>query len=151
MAPKLKGVALAAAGIVIGILFAHFRPADFIHCSLDLDYHGDSKPLMIGKVEGRKVVALSVRNLQAAKDVRLRLDGAEISSTFPPPVVLPFRHWVSFKENTFRGLCYGQKFPLFITLGGGRASYELAFFREPDGTLIKKILLIPGEAHGKHH
>jgi hypothetical protein len=151
MSFKLKSAALVAAGISIGILVANFKPADYIHGSVVLKEKGQTMPVMIGLGEGRKTVALSVKNLQAAEDVRLTIDGGTIRSTFPPPIVLPFRKWIGFKDNTFQGLRYGQRVPLFITLGGGRCSYELVFSRGSDGKLIKTIPLISGEDHGKSH
>ena len=151
MFSKSSSIAFIAAGITAGILLANFRSKDYIHGSLVLKEEPRPKPVMIGKEGGRKTVALSLKNFQYAESVQITMAGGTIRSSFPPPVVLPFRKWISFKDQTLGGLQYGQRIPLYVTLDGNRSHYTLIFSRGSDGKVIQKIPFISGEAHGKSH
>jgi hypothetical protein len=151
MYPKSRVFAFVMAGIAVGILLANFRSRDYIHGMLVLKADGDPKPLMIGQEGGRKTVALTLKNLQPSDTVQLTMAGGTIQSLVPPPIILPFSKWISFKDQTLRGLQYGQRIPLVITLDGKRPHYELIFSRGSDGKVIKTIPLMSGEAHGKNH
>ena len=139
-----------AAGVLLGLLFARFTAADYVHASLVLEEGGDIKPLYISHGEGKRTMALSVRNLQDAADVRIAVDGGMIRSSQPPPFVLPFRQWLSVKGNIFSRLKRGMKIPLSIVLDGKREEYELLFVRVADNGIIQRVPIIRGESHAHH-
>jgi len=145
-----RTIACLALGVVVGLLFARFKAPDYVHSSLTLQEGGKPNPLYIGQGEGKRTLALSVRNLQDATDLRISVEGGVVMSAQPPPVKLPFRHWLSVKETLFSGLERGMKLPLAVVLDGKREAYELLFVRAADNRVIQKIPIIRGESHAHH-
>ena len=139
-----------AAGVLLGLLFARFTAADYVHASLVLEEGGDPKPLYISHGEGKRTMALSVRNMQDAADVRITVEGGRVRSSQLPPIALPFRRWLSVEDNVFSGLKRGMKIPLYIVLDGKREEYELLFARLADNSIIQKVPIIRGESHAHH-
>lgn len=140
-----------AMGIIIGTLFANFKASDYFHGMLALKEGGDTQPLYIKPGEGKRTLALSVRNQQDSPDVRITVDGGSVMSPYPPPIRLPFRKWVSVRDNIFSGLRNGMKFPLYVVLDGKREAYELSFVRVADGSIINKVPILRGDGHATHH
>ena len=139
-----------AAGVLVGLLFARFTAADYVHASLALEEGGEAKPLYISHGEGKRTMALSVRNMQDAADVRITVEGGVVRSSQPPPIVLPIRQWLSVKDNVFSGLTRGMKIPLSIVLDGKKEAYELVFARLADNRVIQRVPIIRGESHAHH-
>lgn len=148
--PRVRSIAFIAAGIVVGLLFARFQAADYLHGSLTLQEGEAQKPLYITPGEGKRTLALSVRNQQDASDLRITVEGGTVISAQPPPLPLPFRHWLTVKDTLFQGLKRGMKFPLTVLLDGKREAYELLFVRAADNRIIQKIPIIRGESHAHH-
>ena len=150
---RLKWVAFTVIGIGVGVVFANFRVPDYYHATVVLKEGGDSKPIYISENKGTKILALSVKNLQDSRDIEIKVTGGIIHSSYPPPVILPFRKWISVEGNVFRGLRYGMKLPLYVVLDGEGKSYELSFVRVTDGKPIKKVSIMAGGkfTHGSHH
>jgi len=143
-------MAFIAAGVLVGLLFARFTAADYVHASLTLQEGGETKPLYISHGEGKRTMALSVKNMQDAPEVRISVDGGSIKSSQPPPIAFPFRQWLSIKDDIFGGLKRGMKIPLSIVLDGKREAYELLFVRVADNSVIQRVPIVRGESHAHH-
>lgn len=135
---------------MVGLLFARFTAPDYVHASLTLQEGGDIEPLYISHGEGKRTLALSIKNLQDEADVRITVDGGRITSSQPPPIALPFRQWLSSKDNVFSGLKRGMKFPLSLVLDGQKEDYELLFVRAADNSVIQRVPIIRGGSRAHH-
>ena len=114
----LKTSIFVAAGIAVGIAFAKFNVKDYRHASVSIKKGEVTKPIYISDYSGRQVLALSLKNLQRSQDIEIRADGAEIESWYPPVVRMPFTKWMEVEEGRFRGISFGKRLPLYLTING---------------------------------
>lgn len=148
---RYKAFAYAILGIAVGVVFAKFSAPNYAHSSVILKENSEAKPIFIKKGIGRKTLALTIKNLQGAAEVRVDIEGGRIESVYPPPMVLSFRKWPALKDSTLTGLTYGDRVPVYIALDEGRESYELLFSRISDNRMLLKVPIVEGERHGPHH
>lgn len=114
---------------------------------------GAAQPLYLKPGIGRKTLALTVKNLQDSPEVQILVEGGEIQSASPPPMVLPFTttKWPALQGATMTGLRPGMKVPLYIALAGDRANYALSFVRVADGKTLLTVPVIEGEGCAAHN
>lgn len=147
----LKAAVFVIAGIAVGALFANFRSPDYRHASVILKEGVNPKPIHISNYNGRQVIALSVKNLHGAKDIELRLKDAEIQSWYPPVIKMPFGKWMEVDAGKFRGVEFGKRIPLYLTINGQSGCRELEIIDSSDGSLIHAVHLMRGGINGGHH
>lgn len=149
----IKPLACMVLGLAVGAGSAQFRPAHFVHGSVVLKENAEARPLFLKPGLGRKTLALTVKNLQDAAEVRIQLEGGEIRSTSPPPIALPFTatRWPGMEGATMTGLRYGMKIPLYVTLPDAKSGSALSFVRVADGKTLLTVPVIEGEECGAHH
>ncbi len=143
------------AGITIGIMFANFSSPDYRHASLILKEGINPKPIHISDYKGTQVIALSLKNLQQAKDIEARMDGATIQSWYPPVVRMPFLKSVGVAGGRFKGVAFGQRLPLYLTVSGNdfsdNGNKEMEIIDSSTGSVIQTVPVMRGGANGGHH
>ena len=147
----LKTALFVAAGIAVGIAFAKFRTDDFHHAMLVLKKGPEPKTLYVSRNDGRQVLALSVKNLQGAKDIEVKMAGARVQSWFPPVVPLPFRTWMDVDGGKLRGVEIGDRIPLYIISERAVKCGDMEIIDSSSGALIRKVHVMRGEYNGGHH
>lgn len=130
--------------------FARFSVNDYRHTSTVIKKDARQGPIYISGSKGRQVIALSVKNLEGAKDIEFRMDGAEIRSWYPPVVRMPF--WkMDIEGSIFRGVGQGRRLPLYLIF---ESSYEHGYLEiadARDGSLIQKVHIVKGRNEKGHH
>ncbi|MDA8165010.1 MAG: hypothetical protein M0017_08270, partial [Desulfobacteraceae bacterium] len=101
------------AGFVIGTVFAKLDFPGYKHVMVML-MKGEAKPIYINGDGGRQVLALTIMNHQQARDIEVRMDGAEIQSWYPPVVKMPFSRELLVEGGKFRGIEHGKRLPVFV-------------------------------------
>lgn len=156
----LQTIFFVGIGLMIGALLANFKSNDYRHTSLFLKTEGEIKPLPLNDFPGRQVIALSLKNLQPATDIRLQGEGISIQSWYPPVLPLPFRQWVAVaggqtgEEFRVSGVRFGQRLPLYLIVDGskeGGGCRELVIRNGTNGALLRTVHLMPGGNDGGHH
>ena len=69
--------------IFTGVMFAGFKVQDYQHASIVIRKEEAAKPLYVSDYKGRQVIALSMKNLQGARDIEIKMDGAVVQSWYP--------------------------------------------------------------------
>lgn len=147
----LSIVFFALTGIVIGALFANFRSPDYHHASVMLKDGVKSKPINISNYNGSQVIALSLKNLQHAKDIEVRMEGATIQSWYPPAIKMPFRKWMEVDGSKFKGVSFGKRLPLYLKINGQSECKELELIDSERGSVIQTVHIMRGGADAGHH
>lgn len=146
----LKAAVFVIAGIAVGALFANFRSPDYRHASVILKEGVNPKPIHISNYKGAQVIALSLKNLQHAKDIEVRMEGATIQSWYPPAVKMPFSKWMEVDGGKFKGVSFGKRLPLYLTISGNDCK-ELEIIDSANGSVIQTVHVMRGGADGGHH
>ena len=90
----LKAALFVLAGIFTGVMFAGFKVQDYQHASIVIRKEEAAKPLYVSDYKGRQVIALSMKNLQGARDIEIKMDGAVVQRWYPPVVKMPYNKWM---------------------------------------------------------
>lgn len=146
-----KGAVFVFAGIAVGAAFANFKSPDYRHASVMLKEGVNPKPINIANYDGTQVIALSLKNLQHAKDIEVRMEGATIQSWYPPVVKMPFYKWMDTEGGRFRGVAFGKRLPLYLTINGKGDCGEIEIIDSSDGSIIQTVHVMRGGADGGHH
>lgn len=147
----LKAAVFVFAGAAVGAAFANFKSPDYRHASVMLKEGVNPKPISIADHEGVQVIALSLKNLQHAKDIEVRMDGATIQSWYPPVVKMPFSKWMEVDGGKFRGVAFGKRLPLYLTINGKNGCGEIEIIDSSDGSIIQTVHVTKGGSDGGHH
>ncbi|HAK89344.1 MAG: hypothetical protein A2077_04660 [Nitrospirae bacterium GWC2_46_6] len=147
----LKTAVFVLAGIAVGALFANFKVHDYRHASLAIKKDADKKTLNISDYNGRQVIAISLKNLQHAKDIEVRMDGATIQSWYPPAVKMPFYKWMEIDGGKFKGVGFGKRLPLYLTINGQGGCKEMEIIDSSNGSVIRTVHFMKGGADAGHH
>ena len=147
----LKAAVFVIAGIAVGALFANFRSPDYRHASVILKEGVNPKPIHISNYEGAQVIALSLKNLQHAKDIEVRMEGATIRSWYPPVVKMPFSKWMEIEGGKFKGVAFGKRLPLYLTISGQDGCKDIEVIDLSDGSVIQTVYVMRGGADAGHH
>ncbi len=138
------------AGLIVGIAFAKFTSKDYKHASIVIKRGEKAKPLYINNYEGKQVLALSVKNLQNAKDIEIKVDDIAIQSWYPPVVRMPF--WdLDFKDGKFSKAAFGKRLPLYLIIDGNVDHKDMEIINSSDGMLIQTVHVMRGKGDGGHH
>ena len=146
-----KAAVFVFAGIAAGAAFANFRPPDYRHASLILKEGVKPKPINIADYDGTQVIALSLKNLEHAKDIEVKMEGATIQSWYPPVIEMPFGKWMEVDGGKFRGVEFGKRIPLYLIIDGQSGCRELEIIDSASGSLIRTVHLMKGGSNGGHH
>jgi hypothetical protein len=147
----LKTAVFVFAGIAVGAAFANFRSPDYRHASVMLKKGVNPKPVNISDYAGAQVVALSLKNLQHIKNIEVRAEGAKIESWYPPVVKMPFGRWTEVDGGKFRGVEFGKRLPLYLTIDGQSACKDIEIIDSANGSVIQTVRLMKGGADAGHH
>ncbi len=147
----LKAAVFVLTGIAVGAAFANFRSPDYRHASVILKEGVNPKPIHISNYEGAQVIALSLKNLQHAKDIEVRMEGATIQSWYPPAVKMPFSKWMEVDGGKFKGVSFGKRLPLYLSINGQSECKELEIIDSAKGSVIQTVHVMRGGADGGHH
>jgi hypothetical protein len=139
------------AGVLTGLIFARFKTPDFHHASLIITKGDPLKTLFAGDYDGRQALALSMKNLQKAKDIEIRVEGAEIQSWYPPVVKMPYYKWMGVEGGRFRGVDFGRRIPVYLVFDEKAAGREIEIFDLSDNSLIQKVQLTGEGSHAGNH
>ncbi|MBI4686857.1 MAG: hypothetical protein HY756_03630 [Nitrospirae bacterium] len=151
MKRKFLGAFLfVAVGLAVGVMFAKFTAKDYKHASIAIKRGEKAKPLYINNYGGKQVLALSVKNLQHAKDIEVKADGIAIQSWYPPVVRMPFFD-IDFKGGRFSGVAFGKRLPLYLIFDDGMDHKDIEIINSSDGTLIQTVHVMRGRGEGGHH
>jgi len=149
---KILSLALfVSAGIAIGALFANFRVPDYRHASVMLKGGVNPKPINIASYNGSQVIALSLKNLQHAKDIEVRMEGAVIQSWYPAVIRMPFREWMEVDGGKFRGVEFGKRLPLYLKINGRSGCKDLEIIDSAKGSVIQTVHFMRGGADAGPH
>lgn len=147
----LKAAFFALAGIAVGIAFANFRSPDYRHVSVMLKKGVNPKPVNISNYDGSQVIAVSLKNLQYAKDIEVRINGAAIQSWYPPIVKMPFGKWMEVNGGKFRGVEPGKRLPLYLIIDGQSGCKEMEIIDSSSGSVIQTVHFMKGGSDAGHH
>lgn len=139
------------AGIAVGVIFARFSVKDYRHVSVVLKEGTATKPLYINDYDGTQVIALSLKNLQHAKNIEVKMEGATVQSWYPPIVKMPFTRWMEVEGGKFKGITFGKRLPLYLRIDGRSECKELEIIDSSDGSIIQTVHVMKGGADGGHH
>lgn len=147
----LKVFFFLLAGIAVGVMFARFSVKDYRHVSVVLKEGAVTKPLYINDYDNTQVIALSLKNLQHAKNIELRMKGATVQSWYPPAVKMPFSKWMEVDGGKFKGITFGKRLPLYLIIDGLSECKELEIIDSSDGSIIQTVHVMKGGSDGGHH
>ena len=146
----VKTILFILIGILTGVALARFKTEDYRHASVILKEGVNPKPIHISNYEGAQVIALSLKNLQHAKDIEVRMEGATIQSWYPPVVGMPFVKWAGVDGGRFKGVAFGKRLPLYLTISGNDCK-EMEIIDSANGSVIQTVHVMRGGADGGHH
>ena len=147
----LKAALFVLAGIFTGVMFAGFKVQDYQHASIVIGKGGAAKPLYVSDYRGRQVIALSIKNLQSARDIEIKMDGAVVQSWYPPVVKMPYNKWIDVEGGRFRGVDFGKRLPLYLIADNRKACDEIEIVDLSDGSLIQRVHVMRGGSNDRHH
>lgn len=139
------------AGIAVGVMFARFSVKDYRHVSVVLKEGATTKPININDYDGTQVIALSLKNLQHARDIEVRMEGATVQSWYPPTVKMPFARWMEIEGGKLRGVEFGKRLPLYLILSGKSECRQLEIIDSSDSSIIQTVHVMKGGSDGGHH
>ncbi len=137
------------AGLAVGTAFANLKFPGYKHAMVMLmpGKRADAKPLYFAENGGRQVLMLSVKNHQRAKDIEFRMEGAEIRSSYPPVVTMPFSHALSFDAGKFTGVEFNKSFPVFIAFNDDGTNKKLEIIDSSSGLVIQTVDVVRGKGN----
>ncbi|TAL26758.1 MAG: hypothetical protein EPN94_02545 [Nitrospirae bacterium] len=138
-------------GILTGLAFAGFRAGDYRHASIVIKKGEAAKPLYVGSYRGRQVIALSAKNLQSAKDIEIKMDGAVVQSWYPPVIKMPYSKWMNVEGGRFGGVDFGKRLPLYLIADNRKGCGEIEIVDLSDGSLIQRVHVMSGGSDDRHH
>lgn len=147
----LKAALFVLAGVFTGVMFAGFKVQDYQHASIVIRKGEAAKPLYISDYRGRQVIALSAKNLQSAKDIEIKMDGAVVQSWYPPAVKMPYNKWMDVEGGRFRGVDSGKRLPLYLIADNRKGCGEIEIVDLSDGSLIQRVHVMRGGSNDRHH
>ncbi|MDI6744055.1 MAG: hypothetical protein QMD07_01640 [Thermodesulfovibrionales bacterium] len=109
------------------------------------------KPIHISNYKGAQVIALSLKNLHHAKDIEVRMDGAAIQIWYPPVVKMPFSKWMEVDGGKFKGVAFGKRLPLYLSINGQGECKELEIIDSANSSVIQTVHVMRGGADAGHH
>ena len=147
----LKIAIFVIAGLIAGVAFARLDLPGFRYAMVPVKKGARLRPLYVGSAGGRRVLALSLKDLQGAGDIGIQADGALVQSWYPPVVRMPYGHSPDFRDGRFIGARSGEALPVYIVFGadaGGKNKSRKIEIRA-DGEPIESITVLGGGGHEK--
>ena len=145
----LKIAIFVIAGLAAGMAFACLDPPGFRFAMAPVRKGVRLRPFYVRSAGGRRVLALSLKDLQDARNIEIRADGALVQSWYPPVVRMPYSHSPDFRDGTFRGARSGETLPVYIVFragaGGNNKNGKIEI--SADGAPIKSITVLGGKRH----
>ncbi|MCC6346983.1 MAG: hypothetical protein IT388_07305, partial [Nitrospirales bacterium] len=89
-------------------------------------------------------------NLREAREIEVRMEGAEIQSWYPPVVRMPFNKGISFESGKFSGVEPGRRIPVYVVFDDDGRDRKIEVIDSADGFVIRTIEVLRGKDDEKH-
>lgn len=138
------------AGLAFGAAAANLRLPGYKHATVTIAKGAGPASLSLNGGGGRQVLALSIKNLQSARNIEIRMEGAEIESWYPPVFKMPFSRWMSVEGGKFKDVEFGRRLPVYVAFNDNGENRRMEIVDSADGSLIREIDIVRGDSHERH-